>query len=59
MIPALCWFPLLPFFHGRICSLAGWGKHVFGVLCPEKVSAWKNALDETSFPWLAEDPEAR
>lgn len=33
--------------------------HVFAVLCPEKVSACKNALDETSFPWLVEDPEAR
>lgn len=32
---------------------------VFGVLCPEKVSAGKNALDDTLFPWLVEDPEAR
>lgn len=30
-----------------------------GVLLPEKVNACKNALDETLFPWLVEDPEAR
>lgn len=55
MIPALfCWFLLLLLFHGPICSLAGWGMHVFGVLCPEKVSlakehACKNSSDEASF----------